>query len=116
MKRRVSRRRLAILLISVCAVPLTTYAYAFSPARETDRYQPTTHDSCTAARDAGVRGSVIGVFGGTVVDQLSSGAVVLVKWPNGSPHERWTAHSRGYGLPVDPAANAAHVFFLWPES
>ncbi|EDZ98726.1 hypothetical protein BH160DRAFT_5987 [Burkholderia sp. H160] len=112
MKRRASRRRFAILLISVCAVPL---ACAFSPAQETGRYQPPIRGSCTAACDAGVRSSVIGVYGGTVVDQLSNGAVVLVKWPNGSPHETWTARSHGYRLSVDSTANTAHVFFLWPE-
>jgi hypothetical protein len=72
--------------------------------------------SCAAVCDAAVRSSVIGVYGGTVINQLSSGAVVLVKWPNGSPHENWTARARGYRLPADPATNAAHVFFLWPES
>ncbi|MGF6485996.1 hypothetical protein [Paraburkholderia sp. JPY419] len=113
MKRLTSHRRSAILLISVCAVPL---AHAFSPEQETGRYQQPMRDPCAASRDTEVRSSVIGVYGGTVVDQLSSGAVVLVKWPNGSPHEAWTARSHSHGLPVDPAANAAHVFFLWPES
>ncbi|MBC8750330.1 hypothetical protein OKW43_001638 [Paraburkholderia sp. WC7.3g] len=113
MKRPTSRRQFAILLMSVCAVPL---AYAFSPALETGRYQQPMRGSCRASCDAGVRSRVIGVYGGTVVDQLSNGAVVLVKWPNGSPHEAWTARPHGYGLPVDPAANAAHVFFLWPQS
>lgn len=113
MKRPASRRRFAILLISLCAIPL---AYACSPAQENDPYPQPMRGSCTAACDTGVRSSVIGVYGGTVVDQLSSGAVVLVKWPNGSPHESWTARSRRSRLPVDPAANAAHIFFLWPES
>ncbi|RZF30610.1 hypothetical protein EVC45_06510 [Paraburkholderia sp. UYCP14C] len=113
MKRSGSRRRLAILLISVCAVP---FAYAFSAEQENGPYQQPMRDSCPASCDTGVRSSVIGVYGGTVVDQLSSGAVVLVKWPNGSPHEAWGDRSHGYRLPVDPAADAAHVFFLWPES
>ncbi|MGF6639518.1 hypothetical protein OKW39_006735 [Paraburkholderia sp. MM6662-R1] len=113
MKQLASCRRFAIVLISVCAVPL---AYAFSPAQQTGRYPQPVCSSCTASCGTGVRSSVIGVYGGTVVDQLSSGAVLLVRWPNGSPHEAWTARSHGYGLPVDPAANGAHVFFLWPES
>lgn len=113
MKRHASRRRFAILLISVCVVPL---ACAFPAMRETGQSQPPMRGSCTAACNSTVRSSVIGVYGGTVVDQLSSGAVVLVKWPNGSPHETWTARSHGYRLCVDPATSAAHVFFLWPQS
>ena len=113
MKPRASRCRFAILLISVCTVPL---AYALPPAQETGRYPPPMPGLSAAACDEGGRSSVIGVYGGTVLDQLSSGAVVLVKWPNGSLRERWGARSHGYWLPVDHATNAAHVFFLWPES
>ncbi|MGF6381971.1 hypothetical protein OKW31_004949 [Paraburkholderia atlantica] len=105
MKRLTSRRRFAILLSTICAVPL---AYGFPPAEETGPYQLPMRAPCAASRDTGVRSSVIGAYGGTVVDQLSSGAVVLVKWPNGSPHEAWTGRSHGHGLPVDPAANARH--------
>jgi hypothetical protein len=113
MKRYASHRRFAILLISAWAVPL---AYAFTPGQATGRYQQPMRSSCTAVCGAGVRSSVIGVYGGTVVDQLSSGAIVLVKWPNGSMHETWTTRSHGYRLPVNPATKAAHIFFLWPES
>jgi hypothetical protein len=113
MKPYAARRRFAILLISVCAVP---FAYALPPAQETGRYPPPMRGPSAPACDEGVLGSVIGVYGGTVVDQLSSGVVVLVTWPNGSPRERWSARSHGYWLPVDHATNAAHVFFLWPES
>jgi hypothetical protein len=117
MKRRASRRYFAILLISCCAAPL---AYAFSPEQTAGESPPHARGSCAASCNAGmqgnVQGSAIGVYGGTVVDQLSSGAVVLVKWPNGSPHETWTGRSHGYLLPVDPAASGVHVFFLWPDS
>ena len=113
MKRHASRRCFAILFIWTCAVPL---AYAFSPAQDNDRIQSPMRDSCPAACDSEVRSGVIGVYGGTVVDQLSSEAVVLVKWPDGSSRERWTDPSHGYRLPVDHATHSAHVFFLWPES
>uniref|UniRef100_A0A1I9YQ73 Uncharacterized protein n=1 Tax=Paraburkholderia sprentiae WSM5005 TaxID=754502 RepID=A0A1I9YQ73_9BURK len=113
MKARASRRRLAILLISVCAVPL---AYAFSPVPQIGRYPQPMRGPCAASGETGVRSRVIGVYGGTVVDQLSNGAVVLVKWPNGSPHEAWTARRHSDSLPVVPAANAAHVFFMWPQA
>lgn len=55
--------------------------------------------------------TVVGVYGRTTLDMLSSGPFMLVKWPDGCCPEsrRWRAGDTGQG----PAGDARHVDFLW---
>ncbi len=123
MKRRSSRRRYAVALAAACVVPA---AYACEPARFSGRYERPAgaHDQWTrfaaggsrlaTEYSAGVPITVIGSYGGTVLDLLSDGNVVLVKWPEDSPHEKW--RGQWHSTPVNSEADGAHIFFLWPDS
>lgn len=56
--------------------------------------------------------TVVGAYGRTTLDVLSSGPFMLVKWPNGCCPEigRWhTGDTRR-----NPTGDDQHVIFLWP--
>ncbi|OAJ52823.1 hypothetical protein A6V36_36660 [Paraburkholderia ginsengiterrae] len=56
--------------------------------------------------------TVVGAYGRTTLDMLSSGPFMLVKWPNGGCPEsrRWrTGDTRR-----NPTGGDQHVIFLWP--
>ncbi|OLL32214.1 hypothetical protein BTH42_07105 [Burkholderia sp. SRS-W-2-2016] len=125
MKRLAARRRFVILLVSACVIP-AAQVYACAPGAGGDEpwqhaqrqstplamLPPASAPACCET----VPDGVIGVNRGSVLDRLSSGGVVLVKWPDGSRHDRWTARSRRDRMPGDSAPGGAHVFFLWPDS
>jgi hypothetical protein len=62
--------------------------------------------------------TVTGVYGGTMLDMLAGGPILLVRWPNGccSRSHRWHIGHSGAITPVHPKSDRAHVFFLWPQS
>jgi len=92
----------------------------------TDRYEQSAgaHDrwarfaasapKLAARNSANPPTTVIGSYDGTVLDLLSGGNVVLVKWPDDSPHQKW--NGRWHGTPDDSETGGAHIFFLWPDS
>lgn len=61
--------------------------------------------------------TVLGVYGATVLDMLSGGPLVLVKWPGDccSPSQRWHTGRRAEGASANRQKNGAHIFFLWPD-
>ncbi|WP_131542650.1 hypothetical protein [Paraburkholderia hospita] len=61
--------------------------------------------------------TVIGVYGATMLDMLSGGPLVLVRWPDDccSPAQRWHTGRHAERAPANPNKDGAHIFFLWPE-
>jgi hypothetical protein len=60
--------------------------------------------------------TVVGVYGATMLDMLSGGPLLLVRWPNEccSARQRWHTRRPTDSMPAD--ANGAHIFFLWPQA
>lgn len=137
MKRHLSRRRWTVLL-AACFIPAINCSAA---ARATDcqadhpgaasAWASTLRDSLqhTQLADARSVGSatayfgdvpttVVGVYGATMLDMLSGGPLVLVKWPDGccSASQRWHTGRHAQSEPANPDTDGAHIFFLWPES
>ncbi|WP_377779177.1 hypothetical protein [Paraburkholderia dipogonis] len=56
--------------------------------------------------------TIVGVYGHTTLDMLSSGPFMLVKWPDGCcpQSRRWRPADTRQGH----ADDAQHVNFLWP--
>ncbi|HEY4298620.1 MAG TPA: hypothetical protein VGM85_19265 [Paraburkholderia sp.] len=141
MKRHLARQRSvrSMLLLAACMMPVVNCCAA---ARAADRY-PQHAGGATAwagkmrhslqrarladappAQSAAYFGdvpmTVVGVYGATMLDMLSGGPLVLVKWPNDccSSRQRWhTGHGpQARSAPANSKADRAHTFFLWPES
>jgi hypothetical protein len=75
-----------------------------------------TSSAQAAAYFGDVPTTVVGVYGATTLDMLSSGPLVLVKWPDGccSPSQRWHTRRSSENSPASPKEERAHTFFLWP--
>ena len=60
--------------------------------------------------------TVVGVYGATMLDMLSGGPLLLVRWPNEccSATQRWHTRRPTDNMPAD--ANGTHIFFLWPQA
>jgi hypothetical protein len=139
MKRHLSRRRWAMML-AACAMPALCSAAGdasvngryieYSVARSwavtlRDSLQGAQANVVPAAPTANYFGdvpfNVIGVYGATMLDMLSAGPLVLVRWPDGccTSKQRWHTRNtrRATGsTPDNVDSNSAHIFFLWPES
>lgn len=136
MKRHLSRRRL-MLLLAACVIPVINCSAA---VRAVDRYvEPSgaatawasnmrhsfqyarladTQSAGAAAYFGDVPITVIGVYGATMLDMLSGGPLLLVKWPNDccSPGQSWHTRWHAQSAPADSRAEGTHIFFLWRES
>jgi hypothetical protein len=137
MKRHLSRRRW-IVLLAACFIPVINCSAA-TPA--TDRYAAEHPGAATAwastmrhslqrapLADAPSAGSaayfgdvpmtVVGVYGATMLDMLSGGPLVLVRWPDDccSRSQRWHTGRHAQSAPANSKTDGAHIFFLWPES
>lgn len=60
--------------------------------------------------------TVVGVYGATMLDMLSGGPLLLVRWPNEccSARQRWHTRRPTDSMPAD--AHGTHIFFLWPQT
>ncbi|KAA1013186.1 hypothetical protein FVF58_10510 [Paraburkholderia panacisoli] len=135
MQRHLSQWRWVVIL-AACVIPVMHCA---ATARATDLYvehggaasawaNNAAHNSLqraqpavvfsgqTAAYFGDVPFTVVGVYGATMLDMLSGGPLVLVRWPNDccSARQRWHTRRPMDNTPADPPG--AHIFFLWPES
>lgn len=125
-----------VFLLAACAMPaIYSSAATSATAYDAEKFAASTmktraiplsfqgsRSADTPVKDPAYFGdvpiTVVGVYGATTIDMLSSGPLILVQWPDEccSSSQRWHTRSHAQHAPANATASPAHIFFLWPDS